>query len=521
MLPNDAPLTIMADDILDKVFSFISGDNEPDAEKRNFLKQILRDLNENKYAKFYKPRTEEIEPVFAHTLYEIYKVIHPASIFIRDLNKADRIRQLALEVFMDKPTLAAVRRLNPETIGERIKATPPKELIPQLSQELSAITAAVDDAHLHAVNTTNNQIISFTQFVTYPFFTALQKFDINLPEAREGYQPKFTAIKAKDILKYLEDLLAVQAPISPNENWKTVLGIMRLSNGGIDVIPLEKWNAVTRLVKDIRDSNILERIIQYTTREPLWQGKPKIPNERLAQSWLENKQSEIQRIINDLTTREWSAQVSSLAQTIFGSADTVRLQFYTERESENLTRKGLDGYVFAPGLNYLLAFIGDFVNREFQDLCDILLIRGQWTVAASSREMSEAFHGLKEMCDGIVALDETLDEKGRNGPRLRAALVRVDHDRSQARYINAIVAGINNEAQEYLITAAERFTVIENHMKQVVEDFDKNPHELIINWKELALFSKNPLGQRLSDAHQKISSIVRLLNCFRRPPEEE
>jgi hypothetical protein len=510
----------MAEDILDRVFSFISGDSESDPEKRNFLRQILRDINENKYTKFYKPRTEELEPAFAHVLYEIYKVICPASTFIRDLNKAARIRQLALEVFMDKPTLEVIRRLNPALTEDRIKTTPPKELIPQLTQELSAIAAAFDDARLQAVNVTNNQIAAFTQFVTYPFFTMLQKFDINLPEELEGYQPKFAAIKAKDSIKYLEDLLAMLAPLNPNENWKTVLGIMRLSNGGVDVMPLEQWNAVIRLVRDIRDSNILERIIQYTTRQPLWQGKPKIPNERLAQTWLENKQIEIQRIIDDLMTREWNVRVHTLAQTIFGSADTVRLQFYTERESENLIRKGLDGYVFASGLNYLLAF-GDFMDREFQDLCEILLIRGQWTTTASSREMSEAFHGIKELYAGIFALDETLGEKGKNGPRLKAALVRADHDRSQARYINAIVAGINDEAREYLVTAAGHFTVIENHMKQVAEDFEKNPHELIINWKELALFSKNPLGQRLNDAYQKISSIVRLLNCFSRLPGEE
>jgi hypothetical protein len=515
----------MADDILDKVFSFISGDSETDPEKRNFLRQILRDLNENKYSKYYKPRSDEIEPVFAHTLYEIYKVIRPATVFIRDLNKAARLRQLALEVFMDKPTLAATQRLNPAFIEERIKTTPPKELIPQLSQDLSAITGVFDDARIRAVNVTNNQIIAFTQFVMYPFFTMLQKFDINLPEELEDsqpeYQPKFAAIKTKDIIKYLEDLSAIIAPLNPSENWKTVVAIMKLSNGSIEVIPLEQWHAVIRLVRDIRDSNILEKIIQYTRRDPLWQGKPKIPNERLAQTWLENKQAEVRHIINELSTREWSTQISALAQTIFGSADIVRLQFYTLRESENLTRKGLDSYIFAPGLNYLVTFIEDFVNREFQEICDILLIRGQWATAASSREMSEAFHSAKALHDGIIELDETLSDKGRNGPRLKAALLRVDRDRSQVRYINAIVTGINNEAQEQLIAAAEYFAVIDNYMKQVVEDLEKSPHELIINWKELSMFSKNPLGQRITDAYQKINSIVQLLKCFNRLPEEE
>jgi hypothetical protein len=509
----------MAEDLLDRVFSFISGDNDNDSEKKNFLRQILRDINESKYTRFYKPRSEEIEPAFAQVLYEIYKVIYPASNFIRDLNKAVRIRQLALEVFMDKPTLAAVRRLNPALIEEQIRTTSPKELIPQLTQDLSLVTAAFDDTRQHAVNITNNQIIAFTQFVTYPFFTVLQKFDINLPEKLEGYQPKFLTVKAKDILQYLENLHALMTPLNPNDNWKTVLGIMRLSNGGVDVISLEQWTKVVRLVRDIGDSNILERIVQYTLRNPLWQGKSKVPNENLAQTWLSNKQNEIQTIINELSTREWSSQVRILAQGIFGSVDTVRLQFYTEQESENLTQKGLDGYFFAPGINYLMAFIEDFINREFQDLCDILLIRGQWTTTALSREMSEAYHGIKEMQGDIIALDETLDEKGKNGPRIKGALVRA-HDRSQARYINAIVSGLNDEAQECLITAAERFTILASYMKQVVEDFEKNPHDLIINWKELTLASKNPLGQRLSDANQKISAMVQLLNYFRQYPEE-
>jgi hypothetical protein len=510
----------MADDILDKVFSFISGENEPDPEKRNFLRQILKDLNDNKYSKFYKPRSEEIEPVFAQTLYEIYKVIYPASAFVRDLNKTTRIRQLSLEVFMNKPTLEVVQRLNPALIEGRIKSTSPQELIPQLNQDLSAITAAFDDTRMNAVNVTNNQIIAFTQFVTYPFFLVLQKFDSNLPEGLEDYQPRFAAARAKDITKYLEDMVAILAPLNPSENWKTVLAIMKLSNGGIDVIPLERWNAVIRLVRDIRDSGILEHIIQYTMRNPLWQGKLKIPKERLAHVWLETKQAEISHIINELSTREWSAQINTLAQAIFGSPDVVRLQYYTPRESETLTRKRLDGYIYAPGLNYLAAFIGDFINREFQDICDILLIRGQWIITTASREMSEAFHRVKELYNGIVELDESLGDKGRNGPRLKAALLRVDRDRSQVRYINAIVAGINDEAQEIITTAAEHLVIMENHMKHVVEDFTKNPHELIFNWKELVLFSKNPMGPRLNDAYQKISSIAQLLHCFEQPPEE-
>jgi hypothetical protein len=321
--------------------------------------------------------------------------------------------------------------------------------------------------------------------------------------------------------KHIEDFMALLPSLAPSDNWKTVLGILRLSNGNIEVIPLDQWNALLRLLRDVRESGILERIIQYSIRDPLWQVKAKIPNERLAQAWLESKQSEIQQIINDLSTKEWSTQVDILAKAIFGSSDINRLQFYTRRESESLSEKGLDGYVFAPGLNYLAAFIIDFFNREFQDLCDILLIRGQWTTINTSREMSDAFHGIKGMYEGIIELDDTLGDKGRNGPRLRAALLRVDRDRTQVRYINAIVTGINEEAQEMLVTAAQHFEVIENHMKKLVLDFERSPHELIINWKELTNYSKTPLGPRLAETSEKITSFGSLLNFFSRPPEGE
>jgi hypothetical protein len=32
-------------------------------------------------------------------------------------------------------------------------------------------------------------------------------------------------------------------------------------------------------------------------------------------------------------------------------------------------------------------------------------------------------------------------------------------------------------------TAAEHLVIMENHMKHVVEDFTKNPHELILWWR--------------------------------------
>jgi hypothetical protein len=52
-----------------------------------------------------------------------------------------------------------------------------------------------------------------------------------------------------------------------------------------------------------------------------------------------------------------------------------------------------------------------------------------------------------------------------------------------------------------------------------LEDIPKNPHEVIINWKELGYFSKTPVNNRISDAYKKINYFVQLMLLLTHPGE--
>jgi hypothetical protein len=132
--------------------------------------------------------------------------------------------------------------------------------------------------------------------------------------------------------------------------------------------------------------------------------------------------------------------------------------------------------------------------------------------------MSEGFHGAIELTGEILALDETLSDKGDNGSRLKGAMLRVDRDKSQVRYINSIIENINDEAQDIITTAAQSLIVVGKHLKGLAEDFQKSPHELIMNWKELGYASRTPIGQRITDAYKKINYFVQLMQFFSSVP---
>jgi hypothetical protein len=509
----------MAEDVLNKVISFFSGDSEPESDEQMLLRQILKELPQNKYAKFYKPRTEDVDPALAGWFYAMYKTVFPARAFTQDTAQLPRLRQMAVESFMDKETLETARRLSATSIESRSKAMAPIDLARELKTELTMLSETFSDSWVGAADKCYNAILAFMQFVNFNFLSLLQKFDPKFIDGNFTYQPKFEPIKADYIAKDLNDFLIASEAIDPDLDWKTILGVIKTSRGGVDVAAPVLWNGLVQDLQDVKRSNILTIIVQITLKNPIWQWKPKISRENLCETWLTEKQADVQGIIDRILHERQNAQIDALVRAVFSSANVIRLKFYTPKESAVYAKKGLTDYAYAAGANYLQTFLDDFFDKEVRDLCDILLVRGQWTASHLSREMSEAFHQLTEIPPRLGAVDESLSEEGKNGPRLKAALLRVDRDRTQMRYIETIIDTVNEEALELINAAAQSLITIGKHLKVMVEDIQKNPHDLIINWKELASVSRSPIGQRIADTYKRINYFIQLLRLCTRPPE--
>jgi hypothetical protein len=156
--------------------------------------------------------------------------------------------------------------------------------------------------------------------------------------------------------------------------------------------------------------------------------------------------------------------------------------------------------------------LSDYLEKEIRELCDIVLIRGQWTNNTYAKEMSEALHQLLELPEEITRFDETLADDGSEGSRLKAALLRIDRDRTQARYINTILDGVNDIALDLLNNAIEQFSVIEKHLKSLAADVQRKHPEMVMNWRELNQVSKDPLTQRIADDSKKLDCFIQLMN---------
>jgi hypothetical protein len=280
---------------------------------------------------------------------------------------------------------------------------------------------------------------------------------------------------------------------------------------GQELVNPDQFDALIKGLWELQSYKIIELMIQYCLKNPVWKWTASEPDAHLGEEWLEEKKAEAERFITQINDAQKNSQINALVKQIFETSDLLRLVNYTPAHSKVYRSKNLEYFVYAEGLNYLKAFLEDYVDKDIKELCDILLIRGQWTNNSMSKEMSEALNQLLSVEEPINALDNTMAEDGQDGSRLRASLLRMDRDKTQIRIINTIIASNNEEALELINQAAQELIIIGKHLKSLIEDLKKKHPELLINWRELNLVSKEPLAQRMVDDYKRINYFIQLM----------
>ena len=502
----------MAEDLVGKVLNFFSGDsNEKLSDKEIILRQRYKDLAENKYAKFYRVKTGEADPSLGQFFLSLYKMILPIRIFMKDTAKSTRLRQIVLEAFMDPSVVEIAKRLNPVYMEEIAKKTPPEALTGQIGSDIEALTSKFDANRINGINRCYNLVMVVFQLVVFDYPALLKNFDSNFVEGPFGGDPKLSPVKGAAIAKNLGDFLTISQGINPDSDWKTLLKLLRIC-AGEELIADSQFAQMILGLRDIINSRVLELLIQCGSGNPIWTCKPRIPDEHIAEMWLEARTIKAKEYIDKINKTEKNKQIEVLLKDVFYGGDLERLDHYNATANEVLIQKGLASYTYAEGLNYLSVFMSEYVEKDIRELFDILLIRGQWTNNANSKELSEAFHQMLEIPNAITQLDNELSDDGADGSRLKASLLRADRDQTQARYINSIVGSVNDAALEILNTADGHLSVIDKHMRMLADDVQKKHPDYIINWRELNSVSRQPILQLMAENQQKIGLFIQLLH---------
>ena len=273
--------------------------NDPDAEKKRIVKAIGKDLSRSRY-RFYKPKTQEAQPGLAKFFYETYKIVAPAQILLNNAAQSGVLRSFVIESFLTKDQRAISERLTEAYIQEKAAIMSVKQLQELLKQDMISFFSVFDAEKTTQIDNSYTTLLSFINFINFDFFFLLKKFDSNVSERSFTYNPRFDSISGEYVADDIHDFLEVFLPLDLDADWKKIFTALK-EYRNMDVIQVDAWMKLCGALKDVRQSTILEQIIQHVRKDPYLGISPRPTGERIVEPFIDRLKNQTAMLLQKIS----------------------------------------------------------------------------------------------------------------------------------------------------------------------------------------------------------------------------
>jgi hypothetical protein len=503
----------MAFSLFNWLVSLFGGDRDnPERARKRGLRRIVKAIAANKYGKFFRTKSAEATPELAQFFYGVYKVIAPAQALLQNAAQSAQLKLCTVVSFLNPAQLDILARLSAESIEKRAEETDPALLSRQMQSEFADLERAFDAGRKNAINDCYNLILIICKFVVYDYYFLIKKFDLQLTEHSFSRKPVFNSLRGEAVVEELKDFLELTSGLDPSRDWSYPLRVLSEFKG-MEAINLKAWNSMLLRIRELVNSEIFELIIRFVEKDPAWTWTPHTAQESITGSYLEMVRGEVFDRLALIVATKRNALIDRHAVAVFGNARVNRLKYYTEQRGEIYKKKNFSGFADARALNYLIVFLTE-ERPEMQNLYELILIRGQWMSTALSLPLSEALRLLAVFPARITELDEMLSDHGLYGLKLKTAMMKIDRDKNIARSVARSLDSANSEARQIINDAIFNLSVLDDGLKDLLEDYRKNPGLIILNWDELNSFSETDLEDRIAAMRSKLANMLELLRVL-------
>ena len=497
---------------LSKLMGLLFSSSDPEAGKRKDLKKIAKEINRQKF-KWYKPSSGEALPQMGRFFYEIYATIGAAQGVLANANSSAALKMVVLEESLSERQRKIKENLTEERLKERTEEENINALEKQVTKELNEFQREFTTERTKTIDHIYSQLEEFSNFVMFDYYFMLKKFDSKMPERNFSYEPQCATIRGEYVLDDLKDFAAVAYGLSLNADWKTIFAMIK-SYKGAEPAAIARWTKVVRTLADVRKSDILTLIIRHIEQNPAARIKPVTSNVRIVDAYISKMRTQTEGFLKKIVQETKTSKASQLSQQLFGPEPPESLSNYTVLRSETFKRRGFTGFTRCEALNYLYAFFSAYLKTDITEITSLCLVRGQWTLQEDSSAFSNSYHALIDLDSKITAFDASLSDDAPLGTKLKSLLVRQEHDREAHDQLKTNLKDINRNALSLLTESAQNLIVIGKNIKLLIDDYAKQPHKLINNWKEIESNAESDITTMLTSGYKKVYAIVMLLQVY-------
>ena len=490
-----------------------STDANPEAVTKKKLKEIAKSLNKTRYGKWYKASGMEIKPAMADFFYGVYKVIGPSKAVLMNANSSKVLKAITVEHFLDDAPLKIVKGMSDESIEERSKNTDVDTLVSQVKKELATFTDEFNSGGVQKADLIYEHMDAFINFVLFDFYFFLKKFDPSIVENNFNYTPRFQLVRGEYVLDALKDFATVLYALPQEVDWAVVFKVLEKYKN-VKLVNEAQWKKIFSTLQDIKRTRVMELLICHISSNPFYRVKVEPFTEKITDSYLANVKKVTNVALDKLIQKQKSGQVAVLVKKIFGDAVISGMKNYTVVSNEVFKKRGVNGFVHAEALNYLKAFLIDYVKTDIRELSDLLLVRGNWGTQSVTQDYSNSYHAVMQLATKVVEFDEQFKPGSDLSVKFRTLLSRMEREKEAARQLQNLLDSVNETAFKIIAMTVKHTSVIANNFKNVLEDYDKTTNNLIHNWKEIEKYADRDIKPWLIEAYKKIYDFIILMKIM-------
>ncbi|MBN1685323.1 MAG: hypothetical protein JW852_01655 [Spirochaetales bacterium] len=509
---NEGRSTENSTGFFSRLLNYFASSADPEREKKRRLKEIEKILKKQRY-KFYRPKTGEVLPALARFFYDIYKAVASAHVLVEHAEASSVLKTIVIEHFLSEKQREILGKFEEESVKQRAQQIPAKDLAAEYKEYIASFFSSFDSQLTSRIDATYNLLDVFLQIIHFDYYFLIKKFDSRIAEGDFRYKPRFEQINGEYVSNDLKDFMEILPLVDERQDWQTVLSILQVYKG-TEVISPAQLKTVTRSIMDVRRTGILTLIVRHIDGDPYYKAKSTLPKHKIVEDHHAKLKTRIEMTIQKVINERRKSQIDELAEKVFDTAAVSRLRNYTEKANLSFSQRMLGGYVYVAPLNYLCAFLLDYLKGEIKFTIDLLLIRGQWAAAALSQQLSEPYHRLVELTDQLLAFDESLAEDGEKGAVIQNALHKSGKDKGMIRVLKQHLSDVNGEALQIVKESAQYLVAVAKYLKAILNDHKSQPPEIILNWREIETASDRNIDKSLSSMYGKIYYFTQLIQQY-------
>jgi hypothetical protein len=498
---------------LDRLLSLFASD-DPERQKQKLLRDITAELKRSR-ARIYNPVRLTAEPNLARFFWEIYKAVAAAQVLLKGAEVSGALKMTLVDLSLTEEQALLKERLTERSIDERAKrGADPAGLEAEVKRDVKTLMEGIDTNWMNDLDALFNRLLVFLDLIGFDYFFLLKKFDPGLPERDFSYTPRFESLEMDAVLEEVQDFLEILPNVDPDADWDRILGILK-EHRGMDIVGRDAFKKALQLIRDVQRSGVMLLMVRHAMQNPSWKPMVRTHRERIVEPYLSKVKAEAETTAQKVAHGRRNEKMEELARAVFGSGAVMKLSNYSEQSNPEYAQKMLGGFLHVAALNYLRAFLVEYLPKSIREVVDLLIIKGKWANSQPSNQMSEAFHQLLAVSEKIGHFDTDLAEDGELGRRLKTIALRADKDRKAIVQLRMALQQVNDEARTMIGDSIQHFVSIARVLKLAHEDIGKQNPAYLVNWKELKPSSDKELRAVIAMAYKKIYNFVQLMQMYK------